>query len=123
MHAWPELFFDGAGWVRFEPTPAGRAQDVPSYTIADGTPEEEPERPGRVAAAPTSPRARPTGPPRSSERTAGTEAADGSVTGSTWLPFAGAVLALGLVGAGLLAPPDRARRGAASGDSRPAIPS
>ena len=32
MHAWPELFFPGAGWVRFEPTPAGRAPEVPGYT-------------------------------------------------------------------------------------------
>ncbi|GAB7003743.1 DUF3488 and transglutaminase-like domain-containing protein [Nocardioides sp. AN3] len=32
MHAWPELFFSGAGWVRFEPTPAIRVPDVPSYT-------------------------------------------------------------------------------------------
>lgn len=32
-HAWPEAWFDGAGWVRFEPTPTddGRAI-VPSYT-------------------------------------------------------------------------------------------
>jgi transglutaminase-like putative cysteine protease len=32
LHAWPELFFSGAGWVRFEPTPPGRASGVPSYT-------------------------------------------------------------------------------------------
>lgn len=32
LHAWPELFFDGAGWVRFEPTPADRADQAPSYT-------------------------------------------------------------------------------------------
>lgn len=32
LHAWPELFFTGAGWVRFEPTPAGRASGVPGYT-------------------------------------------------------------------------------------------
>lgn len=32
MHAWPEVFFAGAGWVRFEPTPADRASGVPSYT-------------------------------------------------------------------------------------------
>lgn len=38
MHAWPELYFDGAGWVRFEPTPAGRAQDVPGYTAVNTTP-------------------------------------------------------------------------------------
>jgi transglutaminase-like putative cysteine protease len=34
MHAWPELFFPGSGWVRFEPTPATRFGDTtaPSYT-------------------------------------------------------------------------------------------
>ncbi|MCW2766319.1 MAG: transglutaminase domain protein [Nocardioides sp.] len=32
LHAWPELFFQGAGWVRFEPTPPGRASGVPDYT-------------------------------------------------------------------------------------------
>ncbi len=32
LHSWPELYFQGAGWVRFEPTPAGRAPAVPSYT-------------------------------------------------------------------------------------------
>ncbi len=34
LHAWPELFFSGSGWVRFEPTPPGRASDVPPYTEA-----------------------------------------------------------------------------------------
>lgn len=32
LHAWPELYFTGAGWVRFEPTPGGRADTVPGYT-------------------------------------------------------------------------------------------
>ncbi len=32
LHAWPELFFPGSGWVRFEPTPPGRAAEVPGYT-------------------------------------------------------------------------------------------
>ncbi|MBJ7359120.1 DUF3488 and transglutaminase-like domain-containing protein [Nocardioides sp.] len=32
LHAWPELYIAGAGWVRFEPTPGGRAQSVPDYT-------------------------------------------------------------------------------------------
>jgi transglutaminase-like putative cysteine protease len=35
LHAWPELFFPGSGWVRFEPTPAGRAEGVPGYTAQD----------------------------------------------------------------------------------------
>jgi hypothetical protein len=38
LHAWPELFFPGAGWVRFEPTPGVRAPTVPSYTNADLAP-------------------------------------------------------------------------------------
>ncbi len=33
LHAWPEVFFAGSGWVRFEPTPASRASAVPAYTV------------------------------------------------------------------------------------------
>jgi len=33
LHAWPEMYFDGVGWVRFEPTPAPRVAGVPSYTV------------------------------------------------------------------------------------------
>ena len=33
LHAWPEVYFQGSGWVRFEPTPATRASSVPTYTI------------------------------------------------------------------------------------------
>lgn len=35
LHAWPELFFPGSGWVRFEPTPAGAGTSVPGYTTQD----------------------------------------------------------------------------------------
>jgi transglutaminase-like putative cysteine protease len=32
-HAWPELYFEGAGWLRFEPTPLGEGRAVlPTYT-------------------------------------------------------------------------------------------
>jgi transglutaminase-like putative cysteine protease len=30
-HAWPELYFPGQGWVRFEPTPAVQAGPLPSW--------------------------------------------------------------------------------------------
>ncbi|MDH2428623.1 DUF3488 and transglutaminase-like domain-containing protein [Sphaerisporangium sp. TRM90804] len=38
LHAWPELYFEGAGWLRFEPTPAGgfgqATARVPDYSRA-----------------------------------------------------------------------------------------
>jgi transglutaminase-like putative cysteine protease len=30
-HSWPELYFAGTGWVRFEPTPAARTGDTPAW--------------------------------------------------------------------------------------------
>ncbi len=33
-HAWPELYFEGSGWVRFEPTPAVQTGSAPAWTIA-----------------------------------------------------------------------------------------
>ena len=39
-HAWPELYFSGVGWMRFEPTPATRSGAVPGWAAplpqADG---------------------------------------------------------------------------------------
>jgi hypothetical protein len=32
MHAWPELYFSGLGWVRFEPTPASVTGSAPDWT-------------------------------------------------------------------------------------------
>ncbi|MEU6413469.1 DUF3488 and transglutaminase-like domain-containing protein [Microbispora sp. NPDC046933] len=64
-HAWPELFFDGIGWLRFEPTPAGAAgqgtAQVPPYSLpvtptagpttgpSDGPSSSEEEDTGRSA--------------------------------------------------------------------------
>lgn len=39
-HAWPELYFEGVGWVRWEPTPAARTGTAPSWTVE---PREAPE--------------------------------------------------------------------------------
>jgi transglutaminase-like putative cysteine protease len=41
LHAWPELYFPGSGWVRFEPTPQDRAGQVPDYTTAEFAPVTE----------------------------------------------------------------------------------
>jgi transglutaminase-like putative cysteine protease len=39
-HAWPEAWFAGSGWVRFEPTPAANGATIPSYAAlpAEGSP-------------------------------------------------------------------------------------
>ncbi|MFF4061882.1 DUF3488 and DUF4129 domain-containing transglutaminase family protein [Streptomyces sp. NPDC001668] len=39
-HAWPELYFEGVGWTRFEPTPTRGT--VPSYTVPDATGSVDP---------------------------------------------------------------------------------
>ena len=33
-HAWPELYFKGYGWLRFEPTPGQRSGAAPPYAVA-----------------------------------------------------------------------------------------
>ncbi|MFF4757479.1 DUF3488 and DUF4129 domain-containing transglutaminase family protein [Streptomyces sp. NPDC001292] len=56
-HAWPELYFEGVGWTRFEPTPTRGT--VPSYTQPDtpGTSPPEPTAPSQDAS--TAPSAAP----------------------------------------------------------------
>lgn len=49
LHAWPEMYFGGAGWVRFEPTPGDRATGVPSYTVGDFDTPEPTELPSASA--------------------------------------------------------------------------
>ncbi len=36
LHAWPEMYFEGTGWVRFEPTPGVRTGAAPGYTRQQG---------------------------------------------------------------------------------------
>jgi len=55
-HAWPEVWFQGAGWVRFEPTPRDDdADDVPGYSVAP----PESETSAAPSAAPSSASAAP----------------------------------------------------------------
>ena len=50
LHAWPELFIAGSGWVRFEPTPPDRASGVPQYT-QEAVDLEQPEAGGPSGSA------------------------------------------------------------------------
>ncbi len=36
MHAWPELYFEGYGWVRYEPTPSLVTGPAPRWTVDSG---------------------------------------------------------------------------------------
>ncbi|WP_069172434.1 transglutaminase TgpA family protein [Streptomyces griseus] len=55
-HAWPELYFEGVGWTRFEPTPSRGT--TPAYTRPDVPAQGGPSSPAEVSegasAAPTS---------------------------------------------------------------------
>jgi transglutaminase-like putative cysteine protease len=63
-HAWPELYFAGYGWVRFEPTPQAQTGLAPSWTVPDSdtpaapTPEtttnpDDPRQEATSSASPT----------------------------------------------------------------------
>ncbi len=96
LHAWPEIYFAGAGWTKFEPTPGDRpSSQPPSYTL--GTVPQPTEAPSPTASAspgdpePTKPTAAPT------SRDANAAADAGSSVG-IWLAGAAGVLVLvGLV--------------------------
>jgi hypothetical protein len=56
-HAWPEIWFDRLGWVKFEPTPGRGAADAEGYT---GLPADQDDAipaatPGEGAEAPAAP--------------------------------------------------------------------
>ena len=96
LHAWPELFFAGVGWVRFEPTP-GRGTE-PNYRAA---PVDNPDTPGvdesqlTPSAAPVAPGAQPSRAPQ--DPTAGPNGpTDSAGTVSPW-PAAVALLIAGFL--------------------------
>ena len=61
-HAWPELYFSGYGWLRFEPTPSGSAGQGTAYAPTYTTDCRAAPRPG--------PRRSPRRPPRRARRPA-----------------------------------------------------
>lgn len=109
LHAWPELYLTGAGWVRFEPTPGGRAETVPGYTtqavnLPDDDPSSNPtedniQNPDRLDSATPSAQAE-------DQDTAG---ADGG-SGLPLLPLLLVMAALALLGLLLLTPRSLRRR-------------
>ncbi|MBD5788105.1 transglutaminase domain-containing protein [Cellulosimicrobium terreum] len=101
-HAWPELYFPGEGWVRFEPTPAQQTGAAPSWAIPTAdSPGPQTEAPDEVPTSTATP---------SSSASDGPSAPSGDVGGmpagaqdeSTWVLVASTVvLVLALIGLGL----------------------
>lgn len=107
MHAWPELYFQGFGWVLFEPTPQERTGRVPAYTRGDLAPgASEAPTTGTASAQPSeslSPRA----PEPTTPNTDGSDNDEGS--GFPWWPVLGGLGGLLLL-AGLALVPQNLRR-------------
>ncbi|MEK7426527.1 MAG: DUF3488 and transglutaminase-like domain-containing protein [Actinomycetota bacterium] len=119
-HAWPEVWFDGAGWVLFEPTPgrgAPGSQDVTGAAPAqDDTPVQAGTGTGDPEAAPTSTRPpqtptterdNETGPasPTTAPQIVGGGGDDGGGGGGPWI-----ALAIVLLGAWMIWMPTIVRR-------------
>ncbi|WP_435735661.1 DUF3488 and transglutaminase-like domain-containing protein [Cellulosimicrobium sp. PMB13] len=102
-HAWPELYFPGQGWVRFEPTPAQQTGPVPSWATPVGTSpvpgQTDPSDALTPGVAP-GPEVPVTPAPTVGGGTGGTDGAvDGS--GAPWLVVAAALVAVALAAGAL----------------------
>jgi transglutaminase-like putative cysteine protease len=86
MHAWPELYFEGIGWLRFEPTPGRGA--LPDYSFPNAvdnpeTPQNEADDPAVVpTVVPTNVAEGPTEAPIDGDEVVGGSAAP---AGLLWL--------------------------------------
>lgn len=103
-HAWPELYFEGAGWVRFEPTPGGPAGDPPPWT-AEGSEGQDEEDATDEPAEGASEESTPDAPESAPEETTDPEAVEDAQESGTGVPVWLAVVAAVLVVLLLLAVP------------------
>ncbi|MET4059013.1 transglutaminase-like putative cysteine protease [Arthrobacter sp. UYP6] len=100
-HAWPELYFDGVGWVRFEPTPSRGS--VPAYALSprpDTAPAADDDRdPQNLNPAVPGPAASPSPSVSAPAAAAPAEPAEARAG-----RYAGVTLALAAAAAALLSP-------------------
>lgn len=106
-HSWPELYFPGMGWTRFEPTPGVRSGEVPAYTLPQA--DEAATRATRTTAQPSESSAAPqtSAAPTASPSAAPQAAGEGRDWFPVWLRWL--LLAVILGGAGAMVLPLAAR--------------
>ncbi|MGW3770545.1 transglutaminase TgpA family protein [Actinomadura verrucosospora] len=106
-HAWPELYFEGSGWVRFEPTPSGAAGQgtalAPEYSLpavsTGGGPDDQVTQAPDASSPDAGATASPSGPAHRNDEGAGAatdvqEGDDGGFSAARWLAVALLVLLL-----------------------------
>lgn len=101
LHAWPEMYFGGVGWVRFEPTPQDRTGRVPAYTTQQVPRAQAPTSSSAPSAAPSINRIDKTGGPQQSATTGTNRSATSGPGLLGWLGGALLVIALVLAPRGL----------------------
>lgn len=98
LHAWPELYFEGVGWLRFEPTPGrGEVPDYDDEPVVDDptTPEDEGATP-----RPTTSAGPGAVPERPDQAGVDPDLPSGGTSGASPLPIVlGSLLAVLLLGA------------------------
>ncbi|MBU4214852.1 MAG: DUF3488 and transglutaminase-like domain-containing protein [Actinobacteria bacterium] len=88
-HAWPEIWFDESGWVRFEPTPAVQTGAPPPWTVAISAGTASPVAEDEPTVAANRPTASTSAAPMATAAGASTPGGSGRWW---WLAGAGAVL-------------------------------
>ena len=84
-HAWPELWFDGVGWVAFEPTPGRGAPGAESYTGV--APQQDESGPGNGSGEDDEAAPEPTTPPTVVQNDTPTTLAGDAVPDGSDTPF------------------------------------